>query len=206
MRATPLARVLLLGAALAACDQPAPTAPTPPNPPDSPNALLGSDAAGIFADLGVPLLQPGDGERAVTAGATFFVGAPEPAQLALSAVRHRDGSYSGSYVYRDQVVTPESVGFEEFRLQGRTLCFFSDGLNASIVMDIRQSSPAATAVGFPVGNYAILGVTDPGTPNDQDFSSSIFFLPPDPSVLQVYCSQLSLTGYLPVIRGEIQIH
>ena len=110
MRATRLASVTLLVAAVAACDRLAEKTPTSPGIGKSaPDILLSADEAAILAEAGVPLLQPGDGEQGATGGVWYLTGGsrenpsdPVRARLAFSAIKHRDGTFSGQYDYKTE--------------------------------------------------------------------------------------------------------
>jgi hypothetical protein len=83
-----LVTAAIAGAILTACDQP--TSPTAPRL----NAdVLSSDLTALFDQMDVPILTPGFGEKGVTVGGTVMN--PEKTTIALSAIRHQDGTVSG---------------------------------------------------------------------------------------------------------------
>jgi hypothetical protein len=155
-----------LAAALVACDRSTPaalpeTGPAPRGP--SLTLSLTADEATILKEAGIPILEAGEGEVGATGGVRFGA---DRALLAFSAVRHRDGSASGEYEYRQ----PTSEG--ELRLHGKVTCLiteaiFTGGGYASFGGPVTQAvAPAGRITPAEVGfNVADLGEGVTGKPD-----------------------------------------
>jgi hypothetical protein len=93
---------LLCTAVALACDESASRAPTAPGPPS-----FGSTSSELIVETrrgrGGPTSLSASGEHRITAGGTFTQDFPVPVgsevTFGLSAIKHRDGTFSGQFQY-----------------------------------------------------------------------------------------------------------
>jgi hypothetical protein len=153
MRATTLASVTLLGAALVACDRLAEHAPTAAEVrPPAADLVLPADQLEIMAELGVPVLQPGDGEQSATGG-VWYGATVNVSRLAFSAIRHRDGTVTGqfNFVPGNTILDPVKGPVDCLIIAGNTARFsghdsrFPDDPNAVARFTVADNGEGAGA-------------------------------------------------------------
>lgn len=144
-------------------------------------------------------MTPETGEQGVTAGAKFtvpFDPVPIEGKSAFSAIRHRDGLFSGQFhIISTNFPTPGFV----IRLHGSVTCFTLIG-NAAFLNGVVEQSNAPEF--NPEGSTISWSVVDQGeSVHDVPDLHSVFFpafAPCDPAS--------SPPADFPVVQGEVQVH
>ena len=179
MRTTTMAFTAVMAMGLIACGDTSPTAPTA--------ARKSANAASFTRS---------DAQQEVTGHAAFFMGNTLFA-YSVSAIRHRDGAFSGEFELH--IGAPVSA-----RIHAHTACFAMVGNTANLVAQVDQSSHPDVRVGSLLA--WTLQDNGEGSKEGPDLNST-FLLFDDPAVGLRHCVAPFGTGTLfPVVEGNLQVH
>src|SRR5438093_1143380 len=185
MRTTTTAFTAVMAMFLVGCGDSPLTAPTT-------NKRISPDAASLDRS------ESRDEQVQVTGHAAFFAdGRNTLFVYSVSAIRHRDGSFSGEL---ELVIGPPTSA----RIHGHTACFAVAGNVANIVAVVDQSSHPDVRV----GSLLAWTLQDNGEGRkDAPDRTSTFLLFNDPAVGVRHCVAPFGTGTLfPVVAGNLQVH
>ena len=185
MRTTTMAFTAVMAMLLIACSDSPLTAPTT-------SKRMSADAASLDrGDSRDDLVQ-------VTGHAAFFSDFRNTLMTySVSAIRHRDGSFSGEL---ELVIGPPTSA----RIHGHTACFANTGNVSNLVAVVDQSSHPDVRVGSLLA--WTLQDNGEGRRSTPDLTSS-FMLFNDPAVGIRHCAAPFGTGAIfPVVAGNLQVH
>jgi hypothetical protein len=194
------AAALLCAAAALACDESTSGAPTAPSPPRS-----GTSSSDLMVETlnsrNGRLLVPRPGQQRITAGGTFTQDFPDPVgsevTFGLSAIKHRDSTFSGQFEYVTHPHDPNPLPVNQIHTHGVVDCFVLEGDLAIIGGRITKSN--FDDIGMPI----VINVTDLGesTNDPPDLASGLGA----PGSLTA-CALHARNDQFPLNGGDVQVH